>query len=137
MKSTENFSSITLTQIEDLFYPSGTRKFGGSTEESDYDFLVPPNECMKAWDILKGQETKREQYYSEEIYSYKFYTVDQPYPVNLIIFKDADNYNAWVFATDKMENMFEHYQSDTMLINRKERHLLFQTFVRIYLDRLK
>jgi hypothetical protein len=132
MPPDRDHTNITLNTLQDLFYASGTRVFGGATEESDYDFLVSPKEGKLAWDILRWHNSEREEYDNPTVWSYKFPIKEMTPLINLIAFKKPEVFYAWCFATDKMESF---NSTDAMIVNRAERLILFQTFVSIYLKR--
>lgn len=130
----KNFTDLTIYDVNNNFTSSGSRIFGGSTEDSDYDFLVSPNYNLLAFAICKFFKAEREDYYSEEIYSYSF-TIKSGEKINLILFKAPYHYEGWTFATRNMKRLYRSGTPDMelMMEDKKTRCDLFQYFVGMYL----
>lgn len=132
----EDFSLISMLDFNDNFVPTGSRVFGGALLGTDHDFLVYPDQKRAAFAICAFFKADREEYYSDQLYSYTFNIKKGITKVNLIIFKEDYLFPAWCFATHQMKQLWDLGNPDycKLIQNKENRCAMFELLAKMYLD---
>ncbi len=111
-----------IERIIDESIPTGSRTFGGFTDNSDYDYIVNRSVFKLCWKVLDNIEYERLEYSSQEVYSYAF--VWNGKKINFLIMKSG-HYNRWINATKRMVELKE---KGVIYQNKNDRVKAFEEF---------
>lgn len=84
---------------------TGSRVFGGATEDSGWDYLVPQSAYGDLWDVLASVNYEREDYNSKEVISYVI--TREGKRINFLVARSDEHHIRWERATETMKSLAE------------------------------